>query len=88
MPKKAMETVSKAAYSPWINLSISLPEMAILYIFRLSRSLLYFPMQKVRIRTDPSVYAGSSGFTCSWRLAGDSERSRFVSNHYLMWAGN
>ena len=47
MPKKAMETVSKAAYSPWINLSISLPEMAILYIFRLSRSLLYFPMQKV-----------------------------------------
>lgn len=32
----------------------------------------YFPMQKVRIRPDPSVYAGSSEFICFWRLTGDS----------------
>jgi hypothetical protein len=33
---------------------------------------IYFAMQKVRIRPDPSV-AGSSELIHSWRLAGDSE---------------
>ena len=35
----------------------------------------YFPMQKVIMRPDPCVYAGSSDQAPCWRLAGDLKLS-------------
>jgi hypothetical protein len=36
-----------------------------------ARKPVHFPMQKVIIRPDPSVYAGSREFIYFWRLTGD-----------------